>query len=109
MAVTQKVLGQLYPTASTMTDLYTVPAATTAVISSIVICNSSSTATSFSVVIRKAGAALSNPQYIYNTRPIGSNDTFILTGGITLAATDVISVYATLGTLSFNLFGQENS
>jgi hypothetical protein len=40
---------------------------------------------------------------------IDGNDSFAATLGITLATTDVVSVYATLATLSFNLFGQEIS
>ena len=109
MANTLKVLGQQNPSATTLTTLYTVPASTSTVASSIVVCNRSSTATSFRVAIRPAGAAIANEHYIYYDCPIGSNGTFIATIGITLATTDVVSVYATLATLSFNLFGQENS
>jgi hypothetical protein len=109
MATTLKVLGQSYPTAATLTTLYTVPAATSTVISSIIICNQSATATLFRVAIRPAGASINNQHYIYYDVAIGGNSTFIFTGGITLAATDIVSVYATLGTLSFNLYGQENS
>ena len=109
MAQTIKVLGQSSPSAATLTTLYTVPALTSTVASSIVICNRSSTATSFRVAIRTSGAAISNEDYLYYDVPIAGNDTFIATIGITLATTDVVSVYATLATLSFNLFGTENT
>lgn len=105
----RKVLGQINPAAATPTTLYTVPAATDTVVSTITVCNRSSTATSFRVAIRPAGAALSNEHYIYYDVTIAGNDTFAATLGITLATTDVVTVYATLATLSFNLFGQENS
>jgi hypothetical protein len=104
---TRKVLGQSSPNATTLTDLYTVPAATSIVSSSIVVCNRSGTSTSFRISIAVAGAANDNKQYLYYDVPIAGNDTFIATIGITLAATDIIRVYATLATLSFNLFGAE--
>lgn len=107
MAATLKVLGQLNPSAATLTTLYTVPAATSAVCSSVVVCNRSSVATNFRIAVRPAGAAIDNKHYVYYDLPIAGNDTFIATIGISLATTDVVSVYATLATLSFNLFGQE--
>lgn len=109
MATELKILGQSNPSAATLTTCYTVPSATTSVVSSLVICNRSATATSFRVAVRLAGASISNEHYIYYDVMIGGNDTFIATIGATLGATDVISVYATLATLSFNLFGQQNT
>lgn len=107
MATAIKVLGQLAPGAASLSTLYTVPAATSTAISSISVCNRSATATSFRVAVRPAGGAISNEMYLYYDVTIAGNDTFIATIGITLATTDVVSVYATLATLSFNLFGQE--
>ena len=101
---TIKVLGQLSPAATTLSTLYTASAAT--VCSSIVICNRSATQTTFRVAIRPAAAAISNEHYLYYDITLAGNDTFIATIGITLAATDLVSVYATDATLSFNLFGQ---
>lgn len=107
MADTFKVLAQSNPSAATLTDIYTVPSATSAVISTIVVCNRSAAATSFRISIQVANAADDNIQYLYYDTIIPGNDSFVLTLGITLAATDVIAVYATLATLSFNVFGAE--
>tara|TARA_R110000868_G_scaffold311445_2_gene572458 strand:- start:104 stop:433 length:330 start_codon:yes stop_codon:yes gene_type:complete len=107
MATTIKVLGQSAPGAASLTDLYTVGALKSTVCSSITVCNRSATATSFRIAVRPAGGAISNEMYLYYDVTIAGNDTFVATIGITLATTDVISVYATLATLSFNLFGQE--
>ena len=106
---TRKVLGQQNPSATTNTTLYTVPSLTSTVVSSLTVCNRSATATTFRVAIRPAGATLSNEHYIYYDLPIAGNDTFIATIGITLATTDVITVYAGAATLSFQAFGQEDS
>lgn len=109
MANSLKVLGQSNPSATTLTTLYTVPGATTAVGSSIVICNQAATATTFRIAVRPAGAAIAAQHYLYYDEPLAGNDSFVATIGITLATTDVVSVYAGSGNLSFNLFGQENS
>lgn len=105
MATVYKVLGQSAPLAATLTTLYT--AAGEAICSSIIVCNRSATATQFRVAVRPAGAGISNEHYIYYDVSIPGNDTFIATVGITLEATDVISVYNTLATLSFSLYGSE--
>ena len=107
MATALSVLGQSAPLAATLTTLYTVPGATEVSTSSIVVCNRSATATSFRVAIRPAGAGISDEHYLYYDVAIPGNDTFIATVGISLATTDVVSVYATLATVSFNLFGQQ--
>lgn len=109
MADTYKVLGQSNPGAATLTTAYTVPASTSAIISTIVITNRSATPTSFRLAIRPAGAGISNEHYISYDVAIGANETIALTLGITLATTDVVSVYATLATLSFNVFGVEKT
>lgn len=109
MPTTYKVLGQVAPSATTLTTLDTVPSATQAVVSTIVVCNRAATAATFRIAIRPAGATLSNEHYIAYDASIAANDTTALTIGVTLAATDVISVYASSANLSFNAFGSEIS
>ena len=106
MATTYKVLGQSAPSANTNTDLYTVPAATQAVCSTLSVCNRG-TSTTFRVAVRPAGAALANQHYIVYDNWVNQYDTVFLTRGVTLAATDVVTVYAGANTLSFSLFGSE--
>jgi hypothetical protein len=109
MANTYKVLGQSNPAAATLTEIYAVPAATQVIISLITVCNRSSVATSFRISIEINGAANSNEQYLAFDVPIGPNEMIPLKelGGITIDATDTINVFATLATLSFNVFGVE--
>lgn len=109
MPTALKVLGQVVPSAASLTTLYTVPALTTTICSSLVVSNSSATPTSFRVAVRPAGAAIDPKHYLYYDVPIAGNDTFVASIGISLAQSDVVSVYSTLATCSFNLFGQENS
>ncbi len=107
MAAAYKSLGQSAPAAATLTTLYTVPSSTEAIGSTIMVCNRSAVATEFRIAIRPAGAAIADAHYLYYDIAIPGNETFAATVGIAIATTDVVSVYATLATLSFNLFGQE--
>ena len=104
-----KILGQSSPSATTSTDLYTVPAATSTVCSSISICNRGGTQTTFRVSISPAGAAIANKDYLYYDVTLAGNDTFIATIGVTLATTDKIRVYSGNANLSFQIFGTEIS
>ena len=109
MATTYRVLGQESPPATTETPLYTVPSATSAIGSSIIIANRSTSVATFRVSIAVNGAATTNKDYIYYDLPIGANDTFIATIGITLGDTDEVRVYASNTNLSFSLYGSEIS
>lgn len=106
MATTYKVLGQSAPSATTNTTLYTVPSATSAVVSTLVVANRGTSST-FRVAIRPAGATLANEHYIVYDNYVNQYDSVFLTLGITLATTDVVTVYASAATLSFSLFGSE--
>lgn len=107
MTDTLKALAQSKPAATTLTDAYTVPGATTATVSSISVCNQASTSTSFRISVAVAGAGDTSKQYLYYNVPIAGYDTFVATLGITLGAADVVRVYATDANLSFNVFGVE--
>lgn len=107
MATTYKVLGQQNPAATTATTLYTVPASTSTVVSSIVVCNQAASTATFQIAVRPAGASLTASQYIVYNTSIPANSNISYTLGITLATTDVITVYASTTTLSFSAFGSE--
>lgn len=109
MANVWKVLGQSNPSAATSTTLYTCPASTQTVVSSIIVCNRSNIATSFRVSVDVNGAGDSNEDYIAYDVPIGPNETVALGHGVTVDASDLIRVYATLATLTFSAYGQEIS
>ena len=105
----KKVLGQSNPSATTLTTLYTVPASKEAVVSSISIANLTATTATFRIAIRPAGASITNAHYFGYEITVGASDTTIITVGITLATTDVISVYASTANLVFQAFGDEAS
>lgn len=109
MPTNYKVLGQSNPAATTLTTLYTVPSATEAVVSSIVIANLAATSATFRIAVRPNGASITNSQYIAYDITVGASDSTVLTMGITLDAADVLSVYASTANVSFSAFGSEIS
>ncbi len=109
MATAYKVLGQVAPSATTNTTLETVPSATQAVVSTIAVCNCAASAATYRIAVRPAGATLANEHYIAYDATIAANDSTFITIGVTLAATDVITVYASSANLSFSAFGSEIS
>jgi hypothetical protein len=107
MANSYKILAQSKPGAATLTDAYTVPAATQTIVSTLTICNQSATPTSFRISTAVAGLADTPKQYSFYDVPIAGNESQQYTLGISLAATDVLRVYTTLATCSFVLWGVE--
>ena len=109
MAYTYKVLAQSAPSATTATDIYTVGSGKQAIVSTITVANRSAAGKTYRIAIRPAGATLANQHYIAYDVSLAANDTTALTLGVTLTATDVITVYASTADLSFGIFGSEIS
>jgi len=106
MANTYKVLGQSNPAIATQANLYVVPPATSAVCSTLVICNQGLT-TTYRIAVRPAGTTLTSTHYLVYDSAINSTDSVFLTMGITLATTDIVAVWANTANVSFSLFGSE--
>jgi hypothetical protein len=109
MATAYKVLGQVAPSATTATAVYTVPSATEAVVSSVTVCNRAGSAGTFRLAVRPDGAALANQHYLAYDANLAANDTMILTIGVTMDASDVLEAYASSGDFSFHAYGSEIS
>ena len=107
MAITYKVLGQASPAATTNTALYTVPAYMAAATSTLSICNQNATDARFRVAVQPANASIQFKHYIAYDTLLPAYETISLTIGMTLATTDVVTVYANTTNISFNLFGSE--
>lgn len=103
----KKVLGQSNPSATTLTTLYTVPSGREAVVSTISVANLTATAATFRIAVRPAGEAIANKHYIGYDITVGASDSTLITVGVTMAATDVLSVYASTANLAFQAFGDE--
>lgn len=104
---TYKVLGQSAPSATTATTLFTAGSAT--IISTLNVANLGATQDTIRIAVRPAGAALSNQHYIAYGVPLAAGSVFSLQGGITLANTDVVTVYTTTGNSVFSAFGSDGN
>lgn len=104
---TYKVLAQSAPSATTPTTLLTANSAT--IVSTINVANIGGAADTIRIAIRPAGATLANEHYITYGVQVPPGSIFTYTAGVTLANTDVITVYSTTGTSSFSAFGSEGN
>lgn len=109
MAEVKKILGQAELPAAVLTDIYTVPASTEAVGSSVVICNTSGVNRTFRLSVAIAGALDTPAQYLYYDEDLPKDTSFVATIGITLAASDVVRAFASGAGVSVNVFGVEVS
>lgn len=110
MPTNYKILGQLAPTNTSDANLYTVPASTQTVVSTISITNDTATSATFRVYIRQNGAAVGAVNALYFDAPLGANSTLLVTSGLTLSAGDIITVRSgTANAFTFQAFGSEVS
>ena len=109
MANVYKVLGRKAAAATTEEALYTVPSSTEAVVSTIVIANRNASNRTYRIAVKPtSGTTLADEHYIAYDVAVAANDSTALTLGITLAAGNSISVYASAASsLTFMAFGSE--
>lgn len=110
MPINYKILAQVHPANSSETNLYTVPANTQAIVSTMTITNVTGSPATARVHARVGGAATGHVNAVLWEVPIAANSVAAFTLGLTLAATDVVTVKTSGGaTLTFQLFGSEIS
>lgn len=105
---TYKVLGQSAPSNTSNANLYTVPAATQAIVSTLLIANTTNASATCRVFVRINGAAAATSNAVVYDSPVAANDFTAVTVGITLGAGDIITVQSgTSNALTFHAFGSE--
>ena len=110
MAIAYKILGQSAPADTNNADMITVSAGQSEIISTLVITNTNANAATARVFARIGGAAAATSNAIIYDTPIAGNSTVAFTLGITLAATDVLTVRSNVASyLTFTAFGSEIS
>jgi hypothetical protein len=101
-------VAQSNPAANTPANLYTVPSAKEAVISTLAICNDGGPG-SFTIRIRPAGATAAKVHLLASASLIGDAETVFITAGIALAASDVVTVEGSTANMVFTAFINEVS
>ena len=107
MPTIYKILGQITGSSATA-SLYTSPASTQTVVSSLVVANRSTLSSTYWIAVVPSGSALSAEDWLAFQVPISGSDSTALTLGITLGQFDQIQVSG-VATGSFNLFGSQIS
>ena len=113
MPTAYKILGQTLPTANTLSNVYVVPTSTSAIVSTITICNQSSANANVDIMIRPINETLASKHYLVKGVTIPRADTMILSPGVTLNASVIVAVNnavasgETAANVSFNVFGVE--
>jgi hypothetical protein len=92
---------------TTYTTLYSTPAATEAVISTIAICNTAATSATYRIAIMgSAGTPAAENWIVYNAVVAGENTSFI-TVGISLSSEKFIRVSSSANTVTFSAYVSE--
>ena len=110
MAVlTETIVGpsQVDLAATTLTDVYTVPALKMAVVSTLVVCTRNAGAILYRLSIAVAGAADATKQYLCYDVTLAGNMSESWTIGVTLGAGDVVRARSDTANVSVNVFKAE--
>ena len=109
MPTTYKILGQGLLTANTFTDMYTVPVGTNTIVSTVNVCNTSTSNITFRLLVRPTGNTIENGQYLAFNVPVGIFDATAISVGITLGANDRVTLFSFEGNAAVTVFGTEIS
>jgi hypothetical protein len=111
MPNTYKILGQVNPSANTQSNVYVVPAATSAVINSVQVANQSATNASYSLMVfpsAEFSTPASNGKYfIIRGATIPASDAATLTLSLSLPAGAILAANTNSASISFQAFGVE--
>jgi len=109
MATVYKILGQALGTTS-LASLYSVPASTSAVVSTISVANLTANDVTYRINVKKAGEADNDKQFLVYDATVLAKSTATYTLGITLGAQDQLRVLcSTANAVAFQAFGSEMS
>ena len=92
-----KILGQIVTTANSIANVYVVPAATSAAIGTITVCNGTATDVVFDLVMRPSTEALATKHYLLRSITVPAADTLIIDSGVTLNTGAILAANTTGG------------
>ena len=106
-----KILGQVQTTANVLTTIYTVPASTNTVVTTITICNQSANTVSVNVAANVSGSAVTTKNFIVSGYSLGAAETLVLEPRVSLNVGSILSANITganaVSNVSINAFGVE--
>ncbi len=103
-----KILGQSCPANTANVTLYTVPAGTNTIISTMSICNLSINNKTYNVAAIPSGETIARKHMLASNGVVSAYDSIALTLGMTLGANDTIIVASQdANNIAFTIFGTE--
>jgi len=100
-----KILGQIVTTANSIANVYVVPAATSAAIGTITVCNGTATDIVFDLVMRPSTEALATKHYLLRSITVPAADTLIIDSGVTLNTGAILAANTTGGNAAASAAG----
>lgn len=107
MPSTYKILGQVNPTANTLSNVYVTGASASAIVSTITIHNFSDANSSYSIVVRPINEALDSKHYVIRGGIIPARELISITGAVTLNSNAILAANTNSSSISFNAYGVE--
>ena len=107
MAQTYEILGQLSPTANTLTNVFVTGASSSAIVGTITLHNFSDANASYSLVVRPINETLANKHFIVRGGILPARELITITGAVTMNANAILAANTSGGSVSFNAFGVE--
>jgi acetyltransferase-like isoleucine patch superfamily enzyme len=90
-----KILGQVFVTPNTLTNVYVTGASTSAVVNSIYVTNQGGFAANVEIVLRPVNEALQNKHSIIRQEVVPGASTLVLNLGITMGSNTIIAANTT--------------
>ena len=107
MAQIYEILGQVSPTANTLTNVFVTNATTSAIVGTITISNFSDVNASYSLVVRPINETLANKHFIVRGGVLPARELITITGAVTMNTNAILAANTSGGSVSFNAFGVE--
>jgi len=107
MSAAYKILGQVSPSANTLTNVYVTGASTSSIVGTISIHNFSDANASYSLVVRPINEALGTKHFIVRGGILPAREMISITGALTMNSSAILAANTNGGSISFNAFGAE--
>jgi hypothetical protein len=107
MPATYEILGQISPTANTLTNVFITGASSSAIVGTITIHNFSDSNASYSLVVRPSAVTLNTQHFIIRGGVLPARELITITGAVTMNANAILAANTNGGSVSFNAYGVE--
>jgi hypothetical protein len=109
MPATYEILGQISPTANTLTNVFITGASSSAIVGTITIHNFSDSNASYSLVVRPSAVTLNTQHFLIRGGVLPARELITITGAVTMNANTILAANTNSGSVSFNAYGVEIS